>query len=317
MSFVEQGSGLGEAGLKRLRHDLLNPLNVLLGMTTMLLQSDLTPVQRAQIQTCRSTADRMLDTLNRLDEYQRETSIEGPAQLADLCSIAAARIDKPFDRQAIVSAIQEFAPGPSPRILLVDDAPDIEVLVRAYIQDLGCELDVVADGERAVAQASMRQYDLVFMDIGLPGLDGATAAHAIRAADLARGARPTPVIALSAVGSTLPPADDEAGDDVVVLEDDETAPLVPGFLDHRREEVGRLRELLEQGEFGRIQAAGHQMKGTGKSYGFKAISRLGSEIEVAAHRNDAAAVTRLLEELGAYLSRVQVRRAEASRFLGS
>src|SRR5688572_30515938 len=115
MGFVEQDSGLSEAGLRRLRHDLLNPLNVLLGTTTMLLQSELTTVQRALIQTCRSTADRMLDTLNRLDEYRHETSIDGPAQLADLCSIAAARIDKPFDRHAIVSAIRQFAPGPSPR----------------------------------------------------------------------------------------------------------------------------------------------------------------------------------------------------------
>ena len=168
------------AGIRGFRHDLLNPLNVLFGMTTVLLDSELTAIQRSGVQACRNAAERLLEIAHNLERYQQqpETGIDGPAQLADLCSIAAARVDKPFDRDTLLRVIQQLAPVAAPRILLVDDAPDIAVLVKAYLKDTRCVVDVVADGERAVAQATSQAYDLVLMDIDLPGLDGATAAHA-------------------------------------------------------------------------------------------------------------------------------------------
>jgi CheY-like chemotaxis protein len=303
MSTMENGS-IGAAGLRQLRHDLLNPLNVLLGMTTVMLDSDLTDRQRTCMQACRNATERLLNIAQHLDAYQQHEHIDGPAQFADLCSIAAARVDKPFDRETLLGVVRRLSAGSSPRILLVDDAPDIAVLVQAYLKGTNATLDVVADGERAVAQACSQPYDLVLMDVDLPGLDGATAAHAIRAADLARGARPTPVVALSAMGNSITPPEDEP--DLVVIDDEDTAPLIPAFLDNRREEVATMRSLLEQANFARVESIGHKLKGTGKSYGFAALSRIGGDVERAAHQHDAAAMERLINELDAYLSHVQV-----------
>jgi CheY-like chemotaxis protein len=281
---------------------------VLFGMSKLLLDTELTETQRTCVQACRNAADRLLDLAQNLERYHElpENAIDGPAQLADLCSIAAARVDKPFDRDTLLGVIRRLAPVPSPRILLVDDAPDIAVLVRAYLKDTRCDVDVVADGERAVAQATSQSYDLVLMDIDLPGLDGATAAHAIRAADLARGAKPTPVVAMSAVASRMAAATPNEDDDMVMLEDPDTAPLVPAFLENRGEDVIALRSLLEEGDFAGIESIGHKMKGTGRSYGFEAISRVGSDIEFAAHQQDAEAVQQLLAHLDQYLSRVKI-----------
>jgi CheY-like chemotaxis protein len=309
MSIVDPESAtITEPGIRRLRHDLLNPLNVLFGMSKLLLDGELTDMQRTCVQACRNAAERLLDLAQHLDRYQHQPAhaIDGPAQLADLCSIAAARVDKPFDRDTLLGVIRRLAPVPSPRILLVDDAPDIAVLVNAYLEDTSCVVDVVGDGERAVAQATSQPYDLVLMDIDLPGLDGATAAHAIRAADLARGARPTPIVALSAVASRMAAEAAAPEDDTVVLDDPDTAPLVPAFLENRREDVVAMRSLIEQGEYPGIAAIGHKMKGTGRSYGFETISRIGAEIELAAHQRDAATVERLLGRLDRYLARVKV-----------
>jgi CheY-like chemotaxis protein len=308
MSIVDPDSvGIDDAGVRQLRHDLLNPLNVLSGMTKVLLDSELTDIQRACVQACRNATERLLDMAQNLERYRQPTprDIDGPAQLADLCSIAAARVDKPFDRDTLLDVVTRLAPVPSPRILLVDDAPDIAMLVRAYLKGTQCTVEVVVDGERAVAQATSQPYDLVLMDIDLPGLDGATAAHAIRAADLARGAKPTPVVALSAVASRVrsvrPPHDEQ-----VVLDDPDVAPLVPAFLESRRDDARTMSRLLEEGAFSALASIGHKIKGTGRSYGFETISHLGEELELAAHQQDARAVERLIAQLDDYLSGVKV-----------
>jgi PleD family two-component response regulator len=192
----ERGSGV-ERSLRQLRHDLLNPLNVMEGATTALLQSGLSESQCAWVQVLRSAITRLNGVIDGADPVS--PAFDQRARLADLCSIAVARIGKPFDRRSLVAAIQNVTgPTRSLRILLVDDSPELAMLVRTYLSGTGWDIDVVENGERAVAQATTAHYDLVLMDVDLPGLDGAAAAHAIRAADLARGASPTPIVAMTA-----------------------------------------------------------------------------------------------------------------------
>jgi CheY-like chemotaxis protein len=310
MTLAQQSAMPKEADLQQLRHDLLNPLHVMLGTTSVLLDTELTDFQRTCVRAIQSTAQKLLDITDNLHAYQGSPLAEGRARLADLCSIAAARIGKPFDRERLINTVEQIGGKRPLRILLVDDAAEVAVLVRAYLSGMACDIDVVGDGERAVAQATTERYDLVLMDIDLPGIDGATAAHAIRAADLARGAAPTPIIALTAFDEAQSdrarPQREPAAADVVRLEDPEIAPLVPDFLANRRADVVAFREALAASEFQKIQSGAHKMKGTGRGYGFTTISRIGGELETAAHRLDAAKIASLVDELEQYLSRVKV-----------
>jgi len=198
MTFAPDTPATNHTGLHQLRHDLLNPLNVLAGATGAILQSNLDPAQRAWVQMLQSATKKLLAIVDRIEMYQDNTMMDGRARLADLCSIAAARVGKPFDRERLVDAIQQVG-GPGPlRILLVDDSPELALLVRTYVKGTDWDVDVVENGELAVSQSMTERYDVVLMDIDLPGLDGAAAAHAIRAAELARGAKPTPIIAMTA-----------------------------------------------------------------------------------------------------------------------
>ncbi len=301
-------------GLHQLRHDLLNPLNVLVGACGALGGSDLSDAQRAWVRMIDSAARRVKGIIDNLESYRQSREVDGQARLADLCSIAAARVGKPFDRAHLVDTIERVAGRRPLRILLVDDAPELATLVRTYLADTGWELDVVETGERAVAQATTERYDVVLMDIDLPGLDGATAAHAIRAADLARGVSPTPIIAMTAfdpdsssAAAPEPPADNHpVHSNVVRIDDPEIAPLVPQFIEHRKAEVAMYREALVDGELGRIQSSAHKMKGTGRGYGLDVVSRIGGELEVAAHEKDVPRMTELIDELDAYLKRVRI-----------
>jgi CheY-like chemotaxis protein len=335
MSVVQEAPGLSEASLRQLRHDLLNPLNVLIGSTAALLQTELTEAQQQWVRMLQTTTNRLLDIVEHVDAYQHSPLVEGRARLADLCSIAAARVGKPFDRERLVRTIEHVAGRRRLRILIVDDSPELSLLVRTFLREMPWELDFVDNGERAVAKATTEQYDVVLMDIDLPGLDGATAAHAIRAADLARGASPTPIIAMTAFDQTdeafgpvstrsapsqgrddtfaaFGEAPETAGQDaapdpeVVTIDDPEIAPLVPGFLEHRRSDVALWRQALEAGDFGTIQSNAHKLKGTGRGYGFVALSRLGGELEYAAHQQDRERARSLIDELDGYLARVKV-----------
>jgi CheY-like chemotaxis protein len=82
-------------------------------------------------------------------------------------------------------------------VLLVEDNPVNQRVVRLQLERLGCRVDVAPGGAEAVAAVAATDYDLVFMDCQMPGMDGYQATAAIRAAERDRG-RHVPIIALTA-----------------------------------------------------------------------------------------------------------------------
>ena len=99
---------------------------------------------------------------------------------------------------------------------------------------------------------------------------------------------------------------DPVADRIVVHIDEDLAELVPGFLDHKREDVGSLLAAAENGDCAAISRLGHQMKGEGGSFGLDAISEIGQALEAAAHTSDLKAARRLASELASYLDRVVI-----------
>jgi PAS domain S-box-containing protein len=66
------------------------------------------------------------------------------------------------------------------RILVVDDSRDAAVMLATLLGLLGAEVDVATDGMSALEQVRERRPDLVFLDIGMPGMDGYEVARRIR-----------------------------------------------------------------------------------------------------------------------------------------
>jgi DNA-binding response OmpR family regulator len=67
------------------------------------------------------------------------------------------------------------------RLLIIENAPDIaELLLRAF-GNLGYAADAAPDGERGVELAEVNDYDLVVLDLNLPGIDGLEVCRRIRA----------------------------------------------------------------------------------------------------------------------------------------
>lgn len=72
--------------------------------------------------------------------------------------------------------------SPRPRwILLAEDNPINRKLGIRILEKLGCRVDVACDGREAVAMAQRSPYEVIFMDCGMPEMDGYAAAKEIRA----------------------------------------------------------------------------------------------------------------------------------------
>ncbi len=64
--------------------------------------------------------------------------------------------------------------------LVVEDHPVAQEMAAYVLKLLHCEVDVADNGEIALAKTQNKNYDLIFIDIGLPGMDGYTVTLKIR-----------------------------------------------------------------------------------------------------------------------------------------
>jgi signal transduction histidine kinase/CheY-like chemotaxis protein len=83
------------------------------------------------------------------------------------------------------------------RVLVAEDHPINQVVARKVLEFLGLTVTVVDNGRQAVEACATQRFDLVFMDIQMPVLDGFAAARRIRAAELPLQ-RHTPIVAMTA-----------------------------------------------------------------------------------------------------------------------
>ena len=118
-----------------------------------------------------------------------------------------------------------------PKVLLVDDDVELSDLLREYLQREGFDTDAVHDGDSGVARALDGGYDIVVLDVMMPGLDGVEALRRIRLASR------VPVLMLTARGDDV--------DRIVGLELGADDYLPKPF--NPRELVARIRAVLRRG----------------------------------------------------------------------
>lgn len=219
------------------------------------------------------------------------------------------------------------------RVLLVDDSSDIRMIVRMCLHGSEYLLDETDNATTALNRIARQSYDAIILDIELDGMDGLTCAREIR--KLGGKWLMVPLIALTghdepdfvqkcmSSGFTrhLPkPVRKEAimqALDECVIEhmavpfmnvpdpssiDPAIQELVPNFLANRKRDIGLSRTALASGNFVELRRIGHNLKGTGPTYGFPTLGALGARIEKEAKEANAELLEQSINELESLLS---------------
>ena len=83
-------------------------------------------------------------------------------------------------------------------ILIVEDNELVAEFTKINFVSLNCDVDIALDGETALEYAKHKTYDLVLMDLGLPGIDGYAVTQEIRSNEVLHNNASTPILALTA-----------------------------------------------------------------------------------------------------------------------
>lgn len=235
-------------------------------------------------------------------------------------------------------ATPEAPEYPGCRILLAEDAEENRMIAQAHLLSARCSVETAVDGADAVEKWRRGDFDLVLMDVHMPGTDGLYATRRIRAEERASGRPAVPIVAVTAdtqyeeraaclaagcnahLGKPFTQADlfgvlrrfltasarqtaQASGAEARAAIPPELADLAGEYLENRRRDAIALLRAARSGDLADARQRAHRMKGSGAGYGFPRVSELGASIEGAARSGDVAAIEHWAGMLSAYAER--------------
>jgi len=231
--------------------------------------------------------------------------------------------------------ISSEAPKLHGSILLAEDNLDNQELISYFIRKTGAELKVVDNGLRACEETSIKNYDLVLMDMQMPELDGLSATRRIRDSGYDK-----PIIALTANatnedidschnagcdGFLSKPVDwskfyqalsshlneDEAEvtgmaaiESEIIKGEPALARLVVKFLDSLPERLQDLKQTVYANDWQNMSFQLHNLKGLGGNFGYPQVTKLAARMEFEIKKQDYSKVRASLQELESLFSRL-------------
>jgi two-component system, OmpR family, aerobic respiration control sensor histidine kinase ArcB len=130
-------------------------------------------------------------------------------------------------------------PGQS-KVLLIEDDMLTTIVQQMILSNLNCDVDIANNGQSALKLCDRNKYDLIFMDIGLPDIDGCEITKRIRSKEAGKG-NAVPIIALTAhIDSENEAYCLSAGMNMVLnkpLIDDKTKEILDAFIPSRKDNI--------------------------------------------------------------------------------
>ncbi len=210
-----------------------------------------------------------------------------------------------------------------PKILLIEDEPDINLLARTALKVKGFDVVWAENGKDGIEKAREGDLDLILLDISMPEMNGYDIIKVLKE-DL--NTKDIPVVffsahaqknevqkgsALGAVGYINKPFDPETlpGEvssflnrgrmehDKVLIEDSDQDDLLMKYTGSLLDKLKSIYEAVKNEDYETASLLGHRLSGSGASYGFPKLSEIGSSIEYSADNKDKEKLLIHLEDL--------------------
>ncbi|MEX2319702.1 MAG: response regulator, partial [Saccharospirillum sp.] len=102
-------------------------------------------------------------------------------------------IEPPATQLGVTPGPEQFTGSLSGSVLVAEDNPVNQTIARRMLEKAGITVTLVSDGHQVLERCARHRFDLILMDVQMPGLDGLEATRQLKA----RG-DPTPIVALTA-----------------------------------------------------------------------------------------------------------------------
>ena len=243
------------------------------------------------------------------------------------------------------------------RILLADDNTDNRHLISIVLRHMGATVELAEDGQGAIDKAMKNPFDLILMDMRMPGVDGIEATRTLRELGYTG-----PIVALTAnatredrdrcaeagsdgfltkpivrsefvpvVSSYLTKKSDPSRSDAVrpvhepedpILssldcDDPEMTELIEAFVEDLPQRVAELRDAYERRDHAALAHVAHNLKGVGGSFGYWIITELAADLEDALREGDDSRTVDLVEELVSTARRIRAGSVPGEAIVGS
>jgi CheY-like chemotaxis protein len=174
-----------------LSHEMRAPLHLVLGTSDLLAETELDSEQKSLLQTLYG-ASRHLQTLLTMafEQSQFQVKISEHSVLFERSDIKefSKLLHRPFSQLKFLDLLNQFMEVPSHpyfgdeelNILVVDDDKENHKLIEAFMQSTNCSLRFALDGFEALNLAKNESFDLVLLDIEMPGLNGYETARLLK-----------------------------------------------------------------------------------------------------------------------------------------
>jgi CheY-like chemotaxis protein len=216
------------------------------------------------------------------------------------------------------------------RILVVEDSPELRLMLKKYAQDEGAELDAVGSGEEALALFRIKPYNLIFLDLFLEGgQDGFDLFKKMKEEVSRLGRACPPVIALSASSF----AEDREKcralgfkrfvqkpfrrSDIIGLFrrylhikpsplswaglDQDVVALLPDYIRNRQKDLSDMRAAWLAGDRATVTAIGHRVKGSAGAFGLDQLGLIAGRLEAGTGEGRGEDVEAALSEFEDFL----------------
>jgi signal transduction histidine kinase/CheY-like chemotaxis protein len=220
------------------------------------------------------------------------------------------------------------------KILLAEDTEENQTLLSLYLRKTGAQVIVVENGQLAVQAAQQQHFDLIFMDMQMPVMDGMEAVILLRNQGYTR-----PIVALTAnaMKADKQRCLDAGCDDFVskpvdreqllevtarylqvkpreeintpifstlAVEDAEFKELVAQYVKRLPEMVYELVRAVELQEWDKVGFHAHKLRGSGGGYGFPQLTDIATKINFQVHNKNYWELNELVDELKTLSNRI-------------